>query len=158
MTVDEILDRIGRVMAERWMVEVDWNRDTFTGFLAHGCPAEYAKVLRDLFGIPLETWPKVLHAPKSLTRKLTRVNTNGVTDEHRINIAKGQKPGDKFMSAIAAKGFTQGQLAAAVGVNPALLSMYRSGKRPIPEARAKRIEELAGWKATLRNWPGGIVS
>lgn len=93
-----------------------------------------------------------------LTKKLTRVNTTRVTDEHRINIAKGQKPGDKFMSAIAAKGFTQGQLAAAVGINPALLSMYRSGKRPIPEARARRIEELAGWKATLRNWPGGIVS
>jgi len=88
-----------------------------------------------------------------------KVNVNTVTDEHRMNIAKGQKPDDlAFAKVLAGKEFTQKRLAGQLRITPALLSMYRTGKRPIPRDRAAKVEELTGWKATPRNWPGGIVS
>lgn len=167
MTFDEFMARAGAFLAIRWLEEIGWNRDTIVGFLEHGIPVDYAKVIASTMidketgvsAIPVSLWPKLLHPPKSLTKKLTPVNVNSaVTEEHRMNIAKGQKPGDKFMAAITAKGFSQGRLAAALGVKPALLSMYRNGKRPIPQDRADKVQELTGWKATGRNWPGGIVS
>jgi len=97
----------------------------------------------------------------TLTSALTAVKVNvnkPVTDEHRFNISKGQKRGDKFLQAITAAEFTQKTLAEKLDIAPALLSMYRKNKRPIPRERAEEIEKLTGWKATLRNWPGGIVS
>lgn len=102
-----------------------------------------------------------LATSSTLTQSLTGVNVNvnkTVTDEHRFNIAKGQKRGDAFLKAITAKGYTQGTLADAIDIKPALLSMYRNGKRPIPRDRAERVEALTGWKATKGHWPGGIVS
>lgn len=95
----------------------------------------------------------------SLTGKLTPVNVNRpVTNEHRMNIARGQKPDDKaFSRALAEQNFTQKRLAVHLRITPALLSMYRMGKRPIPQERAEKVEALTGWKATARNWPGGIV-
>lgn len=93
------------------------------------------------------------------TVNTVKVNVNKpVTDEHRFNIAKGQKRGDKFLQAITKADFTQKTLAEKLDIAPALLSMYRQGKRPIPRERAEEIERLTGWKATARNWPGNIVS
>jgi len=97
----------------------------------------------------------------TLTPALTAVKVNvnkPVTDEHRFNISRGQKRGDKFLQAITAAEFTQKTLAERLEIAPALLSMYRKEKRPIPRERAEEIEKLTGWKATPKNWPGGIVS
>lgn len=98
--------------------------------------------------------------PSTLTRRLQSVKVNRVTEEHKFNIARGQKRGDKFLQKITASKYTQTSLAAALGITPALMSMYRRADdpRPIPRERAEKIEALTGWKATARNWPGGIVS
>lgn len=90
------------------------------------------------------------------------VNSSTVTSEHmqadprNLAISKGHDKTDPFLKAIRAKGYTLRSLAAAVGEPPSLLSMQRSGLRPMPMERAKRVEKLTGWPATAATWPGGL--
>lgn len=70
-------------------------------------------------------------------------------------------PDAAFMAAIQAKGYTQATLAAAVGIKQPTLSAHRKAKddpnsRPIPTARAERIQQLTGWPADARHWPCGL--
>lgn len=90
------------------------------------------------------------------------VNSSTVHSEHmqadsrNIAISEGHDRKDPFLKAIRAKGFTLRSLAAEIGEQPSLLSMQRSGDRPMPYERAKKIEKLTGWPATAANWPGGL--
>jgi hypothetical protein len=36
--------------------------------------------------------------------------------------------------------------------------MYRRKVRKIPQSRANKVQALTGWPATLKGWPGGIIS
>lgn len=81
--------------------------------------------------------------------------------ENRIAISKGRSAGseDPFFATIRAakpKGFTLRSLAKRIGEQASLLSMQRKGARPIPAERAKLIEELTGWPADRKHWPGGL--
>jgi hypothetical protein len=90
------------------------------------------------------------------------VNNSKVVSEHMqadsrsIAISKGKSEKDAFMVKIRASGYTLRSLADAVDTPPSLLSMQRKGERPIPKARAEKIEELTGWSADKKHWPGGI--
>lgn len=120
-----------------------------------------AAALREHAAAARKLADKLGSTKSSLTGKLTPVNVNkAVNAEHRFNISRGQKRrGDvKFIDALAERDYTQKTLAEKLNIAPALLSMYRRGKRPIPRDRADKVQELTGWKATLANWPGGIVS
>ena len=90
-----------------------------------------------------------LHGP----RQKSTVNTM-LTPAHRIAISQGVDSRDKFLKHIRKhkpKGYTLRSLADALGIDPGLLSKHRSGKRPIPPARAAKIAELTDWPAT--DWP-----
>jgi hypothetical protein len=80
--------------------------------------------------------------------------------ENRLSISKGRSgASDPFFDVIRAakpKGFTLRSLAKRIGEQPSLLSMQRKGDRPIPTPRAKLIEELTGWPADKKHWPGGL--
>lgn len=80
-------------------------------------------------------------------------------DSRSIAISEGRqgKKKDLFLKAIRAKGYTLRSLAAAVGTPPSLLSMQRTGDRPIPAERAHAIETLTGWPADAKHWPGGLA-
>jgi DNA-binding Xre family transcriptional regulator len=95
-------------------------------------------------------------------RRKSTVNSV-LTADHRMAISEGSRPRgktikDPFHPHIRARGFTQNRLAAAVGIDKALLSRYRRKKKPaaIPSARAAEIEKLTGWPADAKHWPGGI--
>lgn len=87
--------------------------------------------------------------------------TSNMTPEHKLAISEGRTGRDKFTAKIRAakpKGYSQNALAKALGIKPSLLSMYRTGERKIPLARAQRVQELTGWPADAAHWPGGILS
>lgn len=73
--------------------------------------------------------------------------------DHRLAISKSRKGDDAFKKAIGR--YTQNELAKAVGISPATLSFYRNGRK-VPKKTADDIERLTGFKATAKNWPGGI--
>lgn len=98
--------------------------------------------------------------------RVHRTSVNTVSEqmqlENRIAISKSRSAGsdDPFFEAIRAakpKGFTLRSLAKRIGTKPSLLSMQRKGDRPIPVSRAKEIEDLTGWPADKKHWPGGIT-
>lgn len=80
--------------------------------------------------------------------------------ESRLAISKGRSA-DPFIETIRAakpKGFTLRSLALKLKCSVSLLSMQRRDKdpRPIPAERAKEIEDLTGWPADKKHWPGGL--
>jgi hypothetical protein len=93
-----------------------------------------------------------------------------MVDSHRVALSVSRvkrlkrdkgAPDGPFMTAIQAKGFTQATLAQAIGIKQPTLSAHRKPKgdpnsRPIPTARAQRIQELTGWPADSRHWPCGL--
>lgn len=153
MTVDDLLARIGRVMTESWLEEIAWTRETLAGFLANGCPTEYAKVLRDLFGIPLETWPKLIHPPKALPRhepeRIIRsmdVNTQG----RSANVKRGAGRATRKHPAqkkLYEKGKTITDVAAELGEGrPRVSAWFADGEanRPIPKRHAEKLRDKYG--------------
>jgi len=90
----------------------------------------------------------------------SRVNSQKMHAEHKLAISKGQAKRDKrFKDTIrnATPRYTQAVLAQAIGMQPSLLSMCRSGERAMYLSRARRIEALTGWPADKGHWPGGII-
>lgn len=80
-------------------------------------------------------------------------------DSRSLAISEGSKGGkDPFLRAIRARGFTMRSLAAKLGCPPSLLSMQRRAEdpRPMPTDRAQKIEQLTGWPADKKHWPGGL--
>lgn len=77
-------------------------------------------------------------------------------ESRNIAISQGVSGRDPFLKAIRAKGYTLRSLADVLGCKPSLLSMQRSGQRPIPYERARKIEKLTGWPAAAKDWPGGL--
>lgn len=80
--------------------------------------------------------------------------------ENRIAISKGRSD-DPFIATIRAakpKGFTLRSLAKRLGCSVSLLSMQRRAEspRPMPTDRAELIEQLTGWPADKKHWPGGL--
>lgn len=80
--------------------------------------------------------------------------------ESRIAISKGRSA-DPFIEVIRSvkpKGFTLRSLAKRLKCSVSLLSMQRraDNPRPIPRDRAEEIEELTGWPADSKHWPGGL--
>jgi len=91
---------------------------------------------------------------------LSRVDNTSMDNSHRINISRSRsrgRPNDPFSTACRRAKLTQGGLAQALGIDPALLSRYRKGTRPIHQERADRVKALTGWPADKAHWPGGIV-
>lgn len=158
-TVDDFLAKLGAFLAAEWMVRSTWDRETLAGFIEHGIPVEWARLLdRTTKGaIPVEWWPKLIHPPKALHTRSQRARVNDVDNAAKLNMSRSSSD-DPFTKACRAKDLTQNGLADKLGIPASLLSMYRRGVRRIPQARAERIEALTGWKATAKNWPGGIVA
>jgi hypothetical protein len=154
---------LGAFLVGEWLARVGWSRDDVTGFLEHGIPIEYARTIADVTGgaVPLTFWPKLIHPPKVLHKRLrsSSVNEPSMEKSHRLAISEGHKSKDEtFRRAIRKAGFSQNGLAERLGINQAVLSLHRRGVRKIPLARAKRIEALTGWPADAKHWPVGIVT
>jgi len=96
---------------------------------------------------------------EGLHTRSQKARVNDVNASAKLNMSRSSSS-DPFVKAIRAKPFegTQNDLARALEIPVSLLSMYRKGKRRIPQARAEAVEKLTGWKATAKNWPGGIVA
>ena len=161
MSWENFRRRIGDALFDDWLSRTGWTEADVRSFMVNGIPIQWAEDCESAThgAWKVSDWPKVLHPPRLLQKseRASRVNVNKVTDEHRFNIAKGQG-GGRFASVITKAKFTQRTLAEKLGIPPSLLSMYRKEKRAIPLSRAEEIERLTGWKATAKNWPGGIVS
>jgi len=160
LDLDDFFARLGAFLADQWLERVGWSRDTVRGFLEHGIPAEYAASIADVTGgaLPVAMWPKLIHPPKALHKRLRSSRTNvDMHADHRMAISRGHKGTDgAFKKAIGNKGYTQNALARAIGINQAVLSLHRKELRRIPLSRAKAIEKLTGWPADARHWPCGI--
>jgi hypothetical protein len=116
----------------------------------------------------LEDMKRRLGKPLSSDRKKGSVNVGRMLNVRGLAISKGHAKaggrGDKFLAHIQdvqPHGFTLRSLALAIRVAPATLHAYRRPKgapnsRPIPAARAARIERLTGWPADAAHWPSGI--
>lgn len=77
------------------------------------------------------------------------------TDATRLNISRG-RASDDFHKAVQAAGMTLRLLAEKLGVTPSLISQYRRGTKKCPRGRAEEIERLTGFRASAKNWPGGL--
>jgi len=91
---------------------------------------------------------------------LSRVDNTSMDNSHRLAISRSRSKGmprDPFSAACRKASLTRGGLARALGIDPALLSRYRKGTRPIPQERADKVKALTGWPADKAHWPGGIV-
>lgn len=162
MTFDEIEMAIMRKAYAVWLKGAGIDREWLRHAHEHGIAIEHARALADgLEGdLPVSAWPKVLHPPKLLHKRLRPASINGNMDiEHRLRISEGSgKTDEAFRKAIRAKNFTQNKLAKAIGVNQAVLSLHRQKLRKIPLGRAKAIERLTGWPADSKHWPCGFVT
>lgn len=94
-----------------------------------------------------EAFDRVFDPPPRLrSRKPSvSVNSNMLTDAHRLAIAQGQGPGNKFQKMARKRGHTQNAVAKAVGVTPAYFSMCLKGTRALSLARRIKVEEMTGW-------------
>jgi hypothetical protein len=164
-TLAECAALLQQAMFRRWLEESGLGPEGWGAF-AHGIPLEWARMFEQLTNgaLRVEDWPRVIHPPKlhgrtvnTKTRRVVNINTPTMeqSQAHRVAIsAKRTKDSkDKFFAAIRKRGYTMNSLAEAIEVKPPLLSMYRSGTRPIPMVRAKRVEALTGWKADASHWP-----
>jgi len=107
---------------------------------------EHARLLREAAG----------NAPLHGVNIGGKVNSSMQT-VHRVAISKGRAK-TPFMKAVTAAGYTLRSLATRLDTPVSLLSMYRAENgRPIPRARAERIEKLTGWPANAAHWPNGIA-
>lgn len=152
---------MGRFLTEQWMSRAGWPRETIAGFLEHGIPVEYARMLDELTrgAVPVSFWPKLVHPPKALHKRLRSSSVNvDMNADQRLAISRGQAGDAAFRKAIRAKGYTQNGLARAAGISPAVLSLHRNELRKIPRARAEKIAKLTGWPADAKHWPCGIAS
>lgn len=98
--------------------------------------------------------------PLHKSHALSIVGKSNMDNDHRLNISRSRSraaPRDSFSSACRKAKLTQGGLARALQIDPALLSRYRKGTRPIPQERADKVKALTGWPADKAHWPGGIV-
>lgn len=165
MTYEEFEAALQVFLFDEWLRRVGWGKDIVRGFFEHGIPVEYAKLIAETLGpkFPVSIWPKLLHPPKAVLTNgevKSRVNSQKMHTQHRLAISKGRAKRDKLFKDTIRKakpGYTQASLAAAVGMQPSLLSMCRSEERAMFLSRAKRIEALTGWPADKSHWPGGII-
>ena len=161
MTYDEFVAAMGAFLFEQWRDRIGWTADELRGFFAHGIAIEHAQAIADVTDgrFPVTLWPKLVHPPKLLHKRLRRATVNvDMNAEQRLAISRGQSGDQAFRKAIRAKGYTQNGLARAVGVSPAVISLHRNSLRKIPKARAEAIAKLTGWPADARHWPCGIAS
>jgi DNA-binding transcriptional regulator YdaS (Cro superfamily) len=162
VTLRDLEAAVGAFLYDEWLKRIGWSRDDIARFFEHGIPAEYAASIADVTvgALPVSAWPKLIHPPKALHKRLRSSRTNvDMHADHRLAISRGHKGADgAFKKAIDAKGYTQNALARAIGINQAVLSLHRKKLRRIPLSRAKAIEKLTGWPADGRHWPCGIAT
>jgi len=159
-SLSEVEDAIKTALFDRWLARIGWSRETWAGF-AQGIPREWAEgIAATLPEIPVTMWPRILEAPKLhersvSTRRSKSVSVNNVhTQNHRMKISEAKAgDDDPFAKAYRKRGLTQNGLAAAVGIKGSLLSMYRTGARPIPIERARAIAAIIQWPADKAHWP-----
>lgn len=159
-SIDDLGDLIRDRLFAAWLKDIGWTPETFDGF-ANGIPVEWARAMAEPpLSIPVSDWPRLLHGPRVLHKRLQRASVNG-TDmdiEQRLAISRGQaKKGDPWAAALRKAKLTQNGLATKLGVSQTLLSLYRKGDRPIPRERADKVASLIAWPVTAKNWPGGIL-
>lgn len=159
-TVADFDALMGPFLLDEWHAR-GWSREEVRHALEHGIAAEHARDFEKLTkgAVPVSFWPKLIHPPQVLHKRLRSATVNDVSmhAEHRLAISKGHKD-DAWTKALRGAGFSQNSLAKAVGVNQAVLSLHRQKLRKIPLSRAKAIEAKTGWPADARHWPCGIVS
>lgn len=118
-------------------------------------PPGWAAAWSDAFG-EMASGREALH--KRLQKSI--VVNNDMDNSHKLAISRSRQratPRDPFSQACRKAGLTRGGLARALNIDPALLSRYRKGTRPIPQERADKVKALTGWPADKSHWPGGIV-
>jgi hypothetical protein len=83
------------------------------------------------------------------------VNLTAKLQTRRVRVSQGGREGqhDPLVLAANTAHHTLRSLAEAVECSAAALSRARHGTLSIPLARAKRIEEITGFRATPANWP-----
>lgn len=91
-------------------------------------------------------------------------NTSDMVTAERVRVSKGRKKRDELVVAANTHNYTLRSLAEKLEaegfrVSHSLLSQARAdakgqAKRSISGALAKRIEELTGFAASKKNWPG----
>lgn len=163
MSAADLLAELGQILVGEILERSNWTPELWQSFYDHGIPIEYARWLEKSTGgkFPVSRWPKVIHPPKALHKRLrsSTVNEPSMEKSHRLAISEGHDNRDEaFRKVIRAKGFSQNTLAKRVGLNPAVLSLHRSSLRRIKRSKAEAIERLTGWPADGRHWPGGIVT
>lgn len=114
---------------------------------------EHEQRLRKLTAADTESRATTSH----LHSRSQHASMKDVNDTARLNMSRSNSD-DPFVKACRAKNLTQNDVAKKLKIPRSLLSMYRAGVRRIPQDRAEAIEALTDWKATPKNWPGGILA
>ncbi len=117
-------------------------------------------------GVHVGTVHKWIAKGKLRTSKLAGRRYVTVPDAIRFQSAYKAAQADTTLSARAGtdlvraanrRGMTLTSLAAQVGVSKSALSHATAGGRAIDFRVANAIETLTGYRATAKNWPGGIT-
>jgi hypothetical protein len=131
-----------------WLRKAELTVEQWASFHA-AIPEDWAVVIAEETGgaIAVSDWPNVIHRPRVLTRALTSVNTDEMTN---------------FDDVVRKKFRSNAELARAVGISPALLSRARTKGdrgRALRKSVCEAIEKLTGWpaKEEKRYWPNGFV-
>ena len=76
---------------------------------------------------------------------------------HKLDTSANASESVTLVRAANRRGLTLTALAAQVGESKSSLSHACAGRRPIGHRVAAAIETLTGYRATAKNWPGGIT-
>lgn|GEM_PF-4728274 len=105
-------------------------------------------------------------AEKGLSTKEAEATVNEVfTNVARVAMSASKADGDPLIEAANLSGYSMRQLADKVTerlkkqritCSQTLISLARSGVRPIRRKIVVAIQDLTGFPATAENWPGGI--
>lgn len=153
------LAALAAALVDEWLERAGLTREIFAAFEA-GIPRNVAEAIEDVTrgAVPVSDWPNVLHDSTVLTtvHRKSRVNVNDMNAAHKLAISEGSTVNRdaEFRRTIRKakpKGYTQNGFAGALGISPALLSMYRNGRRPAPRGIREKAERLTGWSKS--RWP-----
>lgn len=160
MTLAEIDALLDAKLRGTFFGESGLTAELWRSFYDNGIPEEWARALEKRIGIPVSAWPRVIHAPRVLHKSEQNATTSEMQLARRLAISRGRAPKDEFRKAIREakpRGYTLDSLATKIGISGTLLTMYRKGTRPCPTERAAKVQQLTGWPADAKHWPGGLI-
>lgn len=178
VTYDDFVRLVSAFLYSEWEPAAGLSREMIEGFLAHGIPEEWARVISKgtQGAIPVSFWPRLIPSPKSLSRHGTKgtlgtPNMEAQTASRGAKVSQARVKGDwPFYRALhkrrlALSEWARAQKRPAVSVESAKSWMKRPGKggRPTPQVWADAI--AAEFKdengesevpAVAESWPNGI--